>query len=165
MKPGPGPSPDNRAGRSLPGRPYPRHTAELSGCRGLLSSQDSARSASSSRQSSTRALVSPDLSGEKRPPRQVASRPHAAPLPTLPPGTPFTAGLPLRPPRVGTPSISELHSRGQTLSSHLHLLHWLPRLTSFHLIFSKAAERPTKGLYSPTTAPTDSPSSQSIANP
>ncbi|KAI4537335.1 hypothetical protein MG293_012198 [Ovis ammon polii] len=85
------------------------------------------------------------------------------PLPTLPPGTPFTAGLPLRPPRVGTPSISELHSpRADALlsSSSSSLAPDSPH----SIIFSKAAERPTKGPLFPHTAPTDS-SSQSIANP
>nr|XP_020728125.1 UPF0606 protein KIAA1549L homolog [Odocoileus virginianus texanus] len=86
------------------------------------------------------------------------------PLSTLPPVTSFTAGLPLRPPWVGTPSVSELHSpRADALlsSSSSSLAPDSPH----SILFSKAAEPPTKVPLFPHTAPTDSSSSQSLANP
>ncbi|KAG5199959.1 hypothetical protein JEQ12_006438 [Ovis aries] len=167
MKPGPGPSPDNTSWPQFAWTALPKTHRRARAHGDFSPPQDSARSASlEPSKDSTETLVQP------RPPvgREAAATsglPHARmppPLPTLPPGTPFTAGLPLRPPRVGTPSISELHSpRADALlsSSSSSLAPDSPH----SIIFSKAAERPTKGPLFPHTAPTDSSSSQSIANP
>lgn len=167
MKPGPGPSPDNTSWPQSAWTALPKTHRRARAHGDFSPPQDSARSASlEPSKDSTETLVQP------RPPvgREAAAAsglPHARmppPLPTLPPGTPFTAGLPLRPPRVGTPSISELHPpRADALLSSSSSA--LAPDSPHSIIFSKAAERPTKVPLFPHTAPTDSSSSQSIANP
>ncbi|XP_029065464.1 UPF0606 protein KIAA1549L homolog [Monodon monoceros] len=88
-------------------------------------------------------------------------------LPTLSPLPPVAssrAGLPSRPPWVGTPSMAELHSlRADALPSSSPSS--LAPASPHSIIFSKPAEQPIKVLLFPQTAPTDSSSSQSIANP
>lgn len=95
--------------------------------------------------------------------------PHTSMLPpfsTVPSVTSSGAVLPSRPAWVGTPSISKQHS---PRSDILPLLPPSPSSSlapdSPHsIIFSKPAERPTKVPVFPQTAPTDSSSSQSVAN-
>ncbi|XP_036114894.1 UPF0606 protein KIAA1549L homolog [Molossus molossus] len=89
------------------------------------------------------------------------------PLSTGPSGTSLSPVLPSQPLWVGTPSISKRHS---LRSDILPLLPPSPSSSlapdSPHsIIFSKPAKRPTKVPPSPQIAPTDSSSSQSIANP
>ena len=167
MKPGPGASPDNTSWPQSAWTALPKTHRRARAHGDFSPSQGSARSASlEASKDSAETLVQPRPPGGKEA-AAVSGLPHTSmppPLPTLPPVTSFTAGLPLRPPRVGTPSISELHSpRADALlsSSSSSLAPDSPH----SIIFSKAAEQHTKVPLFPHTAPTDSSSSQSIANP
>ncbi|XP_036896372.1 UPF0606 protein KIAA1549L homolog isoform X2 [Sturnira hondurensis] len=88
------------------------------------------------------------------------------PLPTAPSVPSLSPALPSQPVWVGTPSISKRHS----LRSDI--LPLLPSPSSslapdspHSIIFSKPTERPIRVPLFPQTAPTDSSSSQSVANP
>ncbi|XP_045681206.1 UPF0606 protein KIAA1549L homolog isoform X1 [Phyllostomus hastatus] len=118
---------------------------------------------------STESLVQPGPQGGKET-ASVSGLPHTSmlpPLSTAPSVPSLSPALPSQPVWVGTPSISERHS---LRSDILPLLPPSPSSSlapdSPHsIIFSKPAERPITVPLLPQTAPTDSSSSQSVANP
>ena len=167
MKPGPGASPENASWPQSAWTALPKTYRRARAHGDFSPSQGSAHSASlEPSKDSAETLVQPRAPGGKEA-ASVSGLPLTSmlpPLSTLPPVTSFTAGLPLWPPWVGTPSISELHSlRADAFlsSSSSSLAPDSPH----SIIFSKAAEPPTKVPLFPHTAPTDSFSSQSLANP
>ncbi|TKC52819.1 hypothetical protein EI555_019311 [Monodon monoceros] len=169
MKPVPGRSPDNTSWPQSAQTPPPKTQRQARAHRHFSPSpyQGSGHSASlEPSKDSTEALVQPRPPGGKEA-AAVSGLPHTSMLPTLSPLPPVAssrAGLPSRPPWVGTPSMAELHSlRADALPSSSPSS--LAPASPHSIIFSKPAEQPIKVLLFPQTAPTDSSSSQSIANP
>ncbi|XP_066107324.1 UPF0606 protein KIAA1549L homolog isoform X2 [Saccopteryx bilineata] len=167
-----GPSPDNTSILQLTRTPPPKmhRRARAHGDFSPSPYQGSGYSASlEPSKDSTESLVQPRPRGGKEA-AGVSGLPHTSmlpPLSTVPSVTSLSPVLPSQSVWVGTPSISKRHS----LSSDI-----LPPLPpspssslapdSPHFItFPEPAERPTKVPLTPQTAPTDSSSSQSVANP
>lgn len=169
MKPVPGRSPDNTSWPQSAQTPPPKTQRQARAHRDFSPSpyQGSGHSTSlEPSKDSTEALVQPRPPGGKEA-AAVSGLPHTSMLPTLSPLPPVAssrAGLPSRPPWVGTPSMAELHSpRADALPSSSPSS--LAPASPHSIIFSKPAEQPIKVLLFPQTAPTDSSSRQSIANP
>ncbi|XP_053780907.1 UPF0606 protein KIAA1549L homolog isoform X2 [Desmodus rotundus] len=167
-----GPSPDNTSVLQFTRTPPPKAHRRARAHGDFSSSLYQGSGYSSSFEpykDSTELLVQPGPQGGKET-ASVSGLPHTSMLPALStaPSVPsLSPALPSQPVWVGTPSISKRHS---LRSDILPLLPPSPSSSlapdSPHsIIFSKPAEQPTKVPLFPQTAPTDSSSSQSVANP